>query len=354
MIDYGAPPEGDEFEVTLFGPGYGEALALHLGEGTWMLVDSCIAPDTDQPASREYLQQLGVIPEQVKVIVATHWHDDHIRGISDLARTYPEAEFAVSGVFNNKEAIAFLAGYGGTGSSGLARGARELYDVMQERKVLYPALHRSIVLEKQLNGNAVRVTAFSPVPAAFAQCVAHMAQYIPREDDAITHAPELKPNLEAVVLHVDLAGDALLLGADLEDHGALGWTAIAADQWSAGKTRATVYKAAHHGSHTGDCLQTWEKLLANKPLATVTPFNLGSVRLPTDADKARLKANTAQTYISSGASRRPRMDKRIEKRVGDIVKNLVVANAGFGAVRLRRKIGAPTWSVSLFGAAQAI
>ena len=29
MIDYGGPPAADEIEVTLFDPGYGEALAIH-------------------------------------------------------------------------------------------------------------------------------------------------------------------------------------------------------------------------------------------------------------------------------------------------------------------------------------
>lgn len=46
MIDYGAPPAADEIEFSLFGPGYGEAVAVHLGDGTWLLIDSCIDPDS--------------------------------------------------------------------------------------------------------------------------------------------------------------------------------------------------------------------------------------------------------------------------------------------------------------------
>ena len=109
MIDYGAPPAADEIEVTLFGPGYGEAIAVHLGDGSWLLVDSCIDPDSKTPASETYLDQIGVNASHVRAIVASHWHDDHVRGISRLAARYPAADFVLSGVFNKAEAGAFLA-----------------------------------------------------------------------------------------------------------------------------------------------------------------------------------------------------------------------------------------------------
>lgn len=37
MIDYGNGPDDGEIEVSLFGPGYGEAIAIHLGDGSWFL-----------------------------------------------------------------------------------------------------------------------------------------------------------------------------------------------------------------------------------------------------------------------------------------------------------------------------
>ncbi len=214
MIDYGAPPADNEIEVTLFGPGYGEAIAVHLGEGNWMLVDSCIDPESKASASGTYLEKIGVDPKQVRSIIATHWHDDHVRGISQLASKHPTAEFSISAVFNDREATAFLAAHSGASSSGLSRGAKELFEVIQGRVNVFAALNRSIVLEATLNGHQVKVTALSPVKAAFAQSIARMAQYMARKDRPINSAPELHPNLEAVTLHIDLGGDAILLGAD--------------------------------------------------------------------------------------------------------------------------------------------
>jgi len=36
------PPQPDELEISLFGPGYGESTLVHLGSGNWMIVDSCL------------------------------------------------------------------------------------------------------------------------------------------------------------------------------------------------------------------------------------------------------------------------------------------------------------------------
>ncbi len=41
-------------------------------------------PPTKRPISEVYLTGLGVDPSQVRAIVASHWHDDHVAGISQL------------------------------------------------------------------------------------------------------------------------------------------------------------------------------------------------------------------------------------------------------------------------------
>ena len=210
MINYGPGPASHEIEITVFGPGYGEAIAVHLGEQQWMLIDSCLAPDKATPASHAYLRQIGVPKSAVRTIVASHWHDDHVRGIADLIGHYPDAEFMLSSVFSDQEATAFLAAYCGKSAPSLARGSKELFSAISAREVVYHMQQRSSVLELTANGRSIRVTALSPTPAAVAQSVAHFATYVPREpvSMSIGHAPELKPNLESVVLHIDFGSDA--------------------------------------------------------------------------------------------------------------------------------------------------
>ena len=98
-----AAPADDVIEVSLFGPGVGECVLLHLGGGEWLAVDSCYGRD-GAPVALEYLARLGVEPaEAIRWIVATHWHDDHHKGIGALLDACPGAEFWASGALRTPE-----------------------------------------------------------------------------------------------------------------------------------------------------------------------------------------------------------------------------------------------------------
>jgi hypothetical protein len=357
MIEYKNGPLADEIEVTLFGPGYGEAIAIHLGDMAWLLVDSCIDPHSKKPAAETYLESIGVGTHCVKALIASHWHDDHVRGFSRLATIYPAAELNISQVFSDSEAEAFLAAYNGAAAPRLTRGTGEMYRALLEREFAYHLGQRSNVLEHVITGQSartVRVTALSPVAAAISGSIARMAEYIPRpsRDDSIGHAPEFRPNIEAVAIHIDWESDAVLLGADLEEDVKHGWTAVISDPWCAARKRANLYKIAHHGSHTGDNLDIWKVLVAQEPLACLTPFNLGSQKLPTEDDRERIRGLAKKAYISSGASRKPDLESEKLKRLSDICSSLSRVNAGFGATRFRKRFTDSEWTVELFGAAQ--
>jgi len=358
MSDYGAGPASNQVEFTLFGPGYGEAIAVHLGDGCWILVDSCIHPNNKQPASLHYLQQIGVQAAGVKIIVASHWHDDHVRGLSKLAGAFPSAKFILSGVFNNKEALTFLCAYGSIIAKAQTRGTKELFEFVSkagEEEKLEFAYGGKILFEETVQARKMTVIAFSPTTKAQAKSLSRMATFIPKAEGLpITHVPELEPNLEAVVLHIDFGDDALLLGSDLEDHGDLGWAEILNDNICTGRRKATSYKVAHHGSKTGHAAGIWLTLLTALPIASLTPFNRGSSHLPTDKDKQRIKETVSAAYLTSGASKKPAIPNEQLKRMLAIGKNIVKVNSGFGAVRFRKELGAPAWDVELFGDALKI
>lgn len=72
MTNAAGPPEDDEFEIILLGPGYGESIVLHVGNGVWVVVDSCLDRD-GRPGALRYLEGIGLEPAQsVALIVATH------------------------------------------------------------------------------------------------------------------------------------------------------------------------------------------------------------------------------------------------------------------------------------------
>src|SRR4051812_39012644 len=95
-MDLDTPPTANEFEISLFGPGKGESVVLHLGAGVWAIVDSCRNFETGDASALDYLKTIGVSPEAVTLVLATHWHDDHIRGLSDVLRACINAQFVFS------------------------------------------------------------------------------------------------------------------------------------------------------------------------------------------------------------------------------------------------------------------
>src|SRR5439155_3344773 len=101
------PPEPDELEVSLFGTGFGECVVAHLGCGDWIIVDSCFAPDGKTSAALAYLKCLGVsLATAVKRVVATHWHNDHVRGLAQTMQECASAKFICSQALFTKEFIA--------------------------------------------------------------------------------------------------------------------------------------------------------------------------------------------------------------------------------------------------------
>lgn len=60
-----SPPNSDQIELTLFGPGFGESIAVHSGEGRWIVVDSCVDKKTGNPAVLDYFNAIGVSPQEV-------------------------------------------------------------------------------------------------------------------------------------------------------------------------------------------------------------------------------------------------------------------------------------------------
>ena len=99
------------FRVSLIGTGggYGESVVVQLGMNNWMVVDSCIDPVTKESLPLEYLKSLGVhIETEVKLIVCSHWHNDHILGIDKLLEECKSATLAFAVTSDKAKFLEFI------------------------------------------------------------------------------------------------------------------------------------------------------------------------------------------------------------------------------------------------------
>lgn len=348
------PPAPDELELSVFGRGYGESICVHLGDAEWSVIDSCINPQVGRPAALSYLDSLGISPpDVVRLIVATHWDDDHIKGLSTVVDACPEATVACSAALRRKEVVAFVVrqeeAQGALGSG--VDEFRALLRLCRERGTLIVWAKANTPLHPQPPGDTPRVVALSPSEDAFERSMESLVEAATATRGTLPRryrAPE-GPNGASVAASVRRGNVSMLLGADLEastNHEA-GWEAVL--KYCTPSVQASAVKVPHHGSPTAHHAGIWSELVEDDPIAIVAPWARGTKFLPTNEDLQRLRSY-ARVYLTAVPSlvrvqKDPELDRMIRRLHGNRISEL----RGWGHVRLRRRLDETEWRVELDG-----
>lgn len=358
-----APPH-DVAEVCVFGPNYGECILVHFGDNKWLIIDSCVN-ESGRAEALQYLDDIGVNAETcVSCVIASHWHDDHIRGISDIIAQCKNAAFACPAALSKREFFEIAA------ASGMEvffanSGVREFRKVLTELKArdqvpIYASEGHRLLLEKTSLGT-VEIWATSPSHQAFSDTLNWFASLVPRKNGPIGAIPlPPAPNDASIVVWIDLKWTQLLLGSDMESHGnpASGWERIHVRHPSNFPSqRSTLFKIPHHGSENGYFRGVWDDMLHTDPVAIVSPFLNGSVKLPTPAEVDRLNRSTLNGFITGDGKKRAKINRptavqRILRQCPSPPTTPLMPN---GWVRCRSKhLNEPKWDVQLFGHAKSL
>jgi len=345
-----------QIEIVLIGPGYGESILVHIGNGEWIVVDSCIARD-GAPAALNYLDGRGLDPsEAVRLIVTTHWHDDHIRGMGELVSYCANAEFCCASVLCREEFLALIKAYNSRPMISGTSGAKEIYKVisiLRERRA-----HPCFAMQNRrvfAGGLDCEIWALSPPDAAFQAFLSNMGELFPGSGESKKHCPLLVPNRIAVVLWLKIEGTAILLGADLERSG---W-AVVLDSRERPQGKASVFKIPHHGSADAHEDRVWERMLVAGSNAILTPWRRGRGELPTRDDTRRILSFTERAYITAARMRvsRPvrRRDNAVERTLRESGATLCQTLPSDGTIRLHRNVGSnAAWKIETMHGARRL
>lgn len=357
-------------EISLFGPGFGECIVAHAGLGDWIIVDSCLAPDGRTPAGLAYLKELGVdVSKSVKRIVATHWHNDHVRGLSQTVTECKSAKFICSQALWSKEFIALtdLWKRQRLGISPVTELTAVLDAIGKSQAILKGSvgesplgfaianrcLWRRAVVENPKIDSSAELHSLSPSDAAVQQSLQTIAKLFPTKK-VLTHPLPSRPNQFSVVLWLRVGGVRVLLGADMEEqhNPSGGWTVIVSSV-ERPLGQSSLFKIPHHGSVTGECEAVWRTTLAEKPVALLTPFHSGRTKLPTKQDSDRICGRTSDAFITSRFRDSSSRGKTggVNRTIHETVRYIRSANDGFGHIRARMKFtkDVADWSVRTFG-----
>jgi len=346
-------------EVSLIGPGYGESIIIHLAAGDWIVVDSSVER-SGAASALTYLNQIAVDPASaVRAVVASHWDDDHVRGLSQVVAACELADVVLSAALSRRE-FQILLEAAEPRSMSSASGLREMYDVHSILDARWAERCAEPILAAE--GDPIWERDGSDAPRCRVQALAPSATAIIHAQEAfareigIVGAPKrvfrrFRPNHASVPLWVTVGDDHILLGADLErlPDESVGWRGVL-NAPSRPNARAAILKVPHHGGESGDHLPMWEELLLEEPIAILTPFARGRP-LPTLQDKQRLCRRTMCVFVSANERSRSRRRRSgpVERQIRQTVRGMRVIEPPGGHIRLRRRIGtSDPWSVELF------
>lgn len=347
-------PEHNEVEVSLFGPGYGECILLHIGKGNWVIVDSCVNAGS-QPTALDYLSSLDLNPARVvRFVIATHWHDDHIRGMGKLVEICHNATFCCASTLCKEEFLSAVGAMGSGPVSAAGSGIEEVHKVFSllEKRSAQPifALANRLIFKQE----SCEIWSLSPSDEEFAAFLQDIGNLMPKERETKRRISALTPNKVAVVLLVKIDDEAILLGSDLESHG---WLKIL-DAHERPNYKASAFKIPHHGSQNAHKDRVWSEMLYNEPVAALTPWKLCGRMLPTKSDVQRILSFTPKAFTTAahkdltGKPVRSR-HKMVEKTIKETGIRFWRTNLSSGMIRMRRKLGSGNdWDIQMAGTAR--
>lgn len=350
------PPKFDEVEVSIFGPGKGESVAVHLGDNEWIIVDSCVDQESKRIPVLDYLRSLGVDPAQsVKLVVGTHAHDDHIAGLAEVLKACVGAKFICSAALTSEEFFCMLeadADIEAQLRTSVRQEYRNIFDQIASRrpgKHIKRAIEELVLFTRPDSGRApsAEVTALSPSDHAITRATQLLAAGCAKKDQRRRLAA-VNPNELAVALWVKVGQSELILGADLlVGPAGCGWQAVL-NTFDL-ERRPSLLKVPHHGAKNADHPEVWEKLLAPDVTSVLAPFRQGNVTLPKSSDVVRLKQRSSSVYSSANPKPPPagKVVKNARAALGVLATNIRTPGVS-GQVRARKSANADGWTVETF------
>lgn len=312
-------------EINLLGTGggYGESIVVHIGNNEWIVIDSCQDPYSKESLPLKFLKSRSVNLSNVKLIVCTHWDDDHIRGISELLNNAPNATFSFARVNDltkflqlvriDYEKLKKIA------SNSSTTEFNKCLEILQKKKSIRKfAEADKLLYTTQYKDSKIEVYSLSPSDLSShifdLEISTLMKEYSALNKKLIKQSP----NDRSVVMLLKLGRHNVLLGADLEvsKNSELGWLHIInKSQVIKGTEKSTYFKIPHHGSENGYHEEIWSELLFEKPIATITPWNKKE-KLPKKDMLNRYNILSKELYITSPtlvSSKPKKRDKNIDK-----------------------------------------
>lgn len=376
IADFGIPAN-DEIEITTIGGGInGESIVVHIGNGHWVIIDSCTFPkDKKTPLALKYLKEIGVTPkDSVLEVVCTHWHLDHINGLNNIVYECENARLFMPNVGNASDYIRLILPE--TVDTETNSQILEIFDksieIIKGREKnnwpIYTTCNSQIAFTDFPDKTQVELLALSP---------SHQLQddfsrkLVDGTAESLTEDIKkriLNPNLCSIACILRTPNFNAVIGGDLEKQNAddsvcakdcncpnrLGWCSIY-DTSTAYQYNQSFdnIKIPHHSSVTGYCPRLWDTN-SQKPIATSTLYSKGS-KLPISL-MMQIYLSRTEAYFLTGTHNVSKQGDKSDPMDALTAEALISQEQvkDFGIVVTRRKLDADSWTVQGYGASTEV
>lgn len=346
------PPNENELEISIFGPGYGESIVLYIPQIGWGIIDSCVLQDKKRTVvlPLEYLLSL-LKPQFPKLafVILTHPHEDHYKGIDQVLQKYPGGTERVCWYEGNgvRELKTYIVQQK-VGWRQVLPGLVEIFNALneavksgaQQRRLseMTEVFEQKNIKIEGYGTTDIRMMALSPSAASTQKYVEKLFEAFPQPGAPVLPIKDEAHNLISVALLLKLGDLQIVLGSDVENglDDYTGWKGIVfnrdcPDLW------ANLVKVAHHGSENGFNSFAWEKHCSKKkPLAVITPFCKGNVILPKEKDVEKLKEFSEKVGLTSSVKFIEKLNKYYPR---DVVRGIVNKTRSLRIIEPSDKIG---------------
>ena len=340
------PPDLSEYEVSVFGRGYGECIVLSCGNRDFVIIDSFINPNSGRPIALDYLDCLEISYNKIKQVIITHWHDDHIRGISEIISSSNEnIQIVLNPIIKERDFLKYVQkGTEEGGDNGLSEFGKVMNYIENHKNNVRFALRDTRIFSDE-ERYPTELYALAPQDAELLQYIKTFIA--PNLEERISAPYYRSDNDLSLVLLLKCNHDGALLGGDLQNSSdkSLGWD-IVIDNYSHKNTRPLFYKVPHHGSKTGFNERIWSVILGENPYSVITAFNKGK-KLPDASEIIRIKEKSNHVFVIGGAQKDRSKELNFRRFDPGVKIESHIFHAGM--VRYRKKINTNQSSIEHFG-----
>nr|WP_191623469.1 hypothetical protein [Pseudomonas fluorescens] len=313
-----------------------------------------------RPAPLAYLESIGVPFDHVRLLIASHWHDDHVRGFSEILDNCVNAKVCMGQALTKAEFQTFVSHYNKAHPNDkFTSGTKELYTalkILESRKArgITATPDRRLWQNTPTSGEpSVEVWSLSPSDACSERFLKYISLTMPALGITKARAPSIKENETAVAILIKYGESAVLLGSDLEETHQ-GWTAILSSS-AKPNTKANLFKIPHHGSENGHHDKVWTEMLVENSIAILTPYNKGH-KLPKMTDLDRIRSLTQNAYTTQILNRAPKpaRPQNIEKMIRATAKSIEPIKKQMGHIHAKLCPKLTEWNIELNQGATSI